>query len=211
MKSSVFTAACTNARRRADLSLPDFSSRFDEALVFASRIHAGQIRKGSGTPYIAHVLGVAALVIEDSGDEDEAIAALLHDSIEERGAALRDEIRARFGEGVLAIVNGCTDSDSFPKPPWKQRKEAYLASLSAASPEVLRVSAADKLHNVRSLLFAYRQRGEALWYLFNGQKEGTLWYYNEVSNLLNVYSNSRLVEELRLAVAEMNELVKQDG
>jgi GTP pyrophosphokinase len=187
------------------------SSRFDEALAYASRIHSGQIRKGTGTPYIAHVLGVTALVIEDGGDEDEAIAALLHDAIEDRGAALRDEIRTLFGERVLAIVDGCTDSDTFPKPPWKQRKDRYLASLGVASPEVLRVSTADKLHNVRSLLFAYRQRGEALWYLFNGQKEGTLWYYNEVSTILKARSNSRLTEELRLAVADMNELVKQNG
>ena len=187
------------------------SSRFDEALAYASRIHSGQIRKGTGTPYIAHVLGVTALVIEDGGDEDEAIAALLHDVIEDRGAALRDEIRTLFGERVLAIVDGCTDSDTFPKPPWKQRKDRYLASLGVASPEVLRVSTADKLHNVRSLLFAYRQRGEALWYLFNGQKEGTLWYYNEVSTILKARSNSRLTEELRLAVADMNELVRQNG
>lgn len=187
------------------------SSRFDEALAYASRIHSGQIRKGTGTPYIAHVLGVTALVIEDGGDEDEAIAALLHDAIEDRGAALRDEIRTLFGERVLAIVDGCTDSDTFPKPPWKQRKDRYLASLGVASPEVLRVSTADKLHNVRSLLFAYRQRGEALWYLFNGQKEGTLWYYNEVSTILKARSNSRLTEELRLAVADMNELVRQNG
>ena len=187
------------------------SSRFDEALAYASRIHSGQIRKGTGTPYIAHVLGVTALVIEDGGDEDEAIAALLHDAIEDRGAALRDEIRTLFGERVLAIVDGCTDSDTFPKPPWKQRKDRYLASLGVASPEVLRISAADKLHNVRSLLFAYRQRGEALWYLFNGQKEGTLWYYNEVSTILKARSNSRLTEELRLAVADMNELVRQNG
>ena len=127
---------------------------FDDALVFASRLHAGQLRKGTPVPYVAHLLAVTATVLEHGGDEDEAIAALLHDAVEDQGgAATRAKIRRRFGENVAAIVDGCTDADTIPKPPWQQRKEAYLAHLvGETSPSVRLVSSADKLHNVRSII-----------------------------------------------------------
>ena len=131
------------------------STRFEEALVFAAQLHREQTRKGTTIPYIAHLLGVASIVLEYGGDEDEAIAALLHDAIEDQGgASTREEIRRRFGETVVAIVNGCTDAEVIPKPPWRARKEDYIAHMAHASPSVRLVSAADKLHNARAILAA---------------------------------------------------------
>ena len=127
--------------------IPMLSSRFSDALVYAANLHAAQTRKVSGEPYLAHLLGAAAIVLDYGGDEDEAIAALLHDAIEDQGGpAARAEILRRFGERVAAIVEGCTDTDAFPKPPWRQRKEAFLERLRTAAPSVRLVVAADKLH-----------------------------------------------------------------
>ena len=154
------------------------SLRFDEAFAYASRLHACQQRKGTDIPYLAHLLAVTAIVLEYGGGEDEAIAALLHDAIEDQGGpATRAEIRHRFGEHVVDIVDGCTDAETVPKPPWRQRKEAYVAHVGDASSSVRLVSAADKLHNARSILADYRQLGEALWDRFRGGRDGTLWYY----------------------------------
>jgi (p)ppGpp synthase/HD superfamily hydrolase len=141
------------------------SARFDQAFAYASHLHASQTRKGSRTPYIAHLMGVAALVLEDGGSEDEAIAALLHDSVEDhpREGYTEEEIRLLFGERVLRIVLGCTDAFEHPKPPWKKRKLDYLKHLSAAPADIRRVSAADKLHNARAVLHDYRHQGERLW------------------------------------------------
>jgi (p)ppGpp synthase/HD superfamily hydrolase len=186
--------------------------RFEEALAYAYRLHAGQRRKASGEPYIAHPLSVAALVIEDGGDEDEAIAALLHDVIEDQGGEeVREQIDQRFGERVAAIVSGCSDADTLPKPPWRERKEAFLRSLRQASPEVLRVTAADKLHNARSVLRAYRRQGDALWQRFNGGKQGTLWYYRAIVELLQERRGGPLVEELTRVVTELEELVRGES
>src|SRR5947207_945781 len=154
-----------------------FSSRFEEASVFATRLHAGQRRKGTAIPYIAHLLGVTSIVLEQGGNEDEAIAALLHDAIEDQGgAATREEIRRRFGDAVVAIVDGCTDAEVMPKPPWRGRKEAYIAYLRQTSPAVRLVSAADKLHNARTILADYRVLGDALWQRFTGGNDGPLWF-----------------------------------
>ena len=184
------------------------TSRFERALVYASQLHALQTRKASGTPYVAHLLGVAALVIEDDGDEDEVIAALLHDAIEDQGGAkARQEIRLRFGERVTAIVEGCTDAETIPKPPWRRRKEQFIQSLHEASPEVLRVTTADKLYNVRSVLSAFRTQGNAVWERFNGGREGTLWYYRAVTDSLKERGASQLVDELDRAVAELETCV----
>ena len=126
------------------------SERFDEALAFASELHRTQLRKGSGAPYMSHLLGTASLVLDCQGSEDEAIAALLHDAVEDQGGApVLDEIRRRFGDAVAAIVDGCSEPTAPPKPPWRRRKEAFLASLATASPSVVLVSCADKLHHVR--------------------------------------------------------------
>ncbi len=184
--------------------------RFEEALIYALRLHAGQVRKGSGTPYFAHLMSVAALVIEDGGDEDEAIAGLLHDAIEDQGGAeVRAEIRRRFGERVAAIVDGCSDAETIPKPPWRARKERYVASLADASPAVIRVEAADKLHNARSILRDYRQLGESLWSRFSGGREGTLWYYREMTRILQMRTDSPLVGALDEVVTTLERLVRQ--
>ena len=183
------------------------SSRFEDALVFATRLHATQVRKGTGVPYVAHLLAVAGLVLEQGGDEDTAIAALLHDAIEDQGgAATREAIRARFGDRVTAIVDACSDTDIFPKPPWRARKEAYLAHLPAATDEVRLVSVADKLHNARAILADYRQRGEAVWERFNGGREGTLWYYRELVAAFRAGEVTPLVEELDRTVSELERL-----
>lgn len=159
----------------------EMTTRFDEALVYAAQLHRHQRRKVGGTPYIAHLLSVAALVLEDGGDEDEAIAALLHDAVEDQGGAeTLAEIRQRFGETVAEIVNGCSESAVRPKPPWKERKEKFLESLRNASPQVYRITIADKLHNARCMLQEYRNSGEQIWNQFRGGKEGTLWFLNSI-------------------------------
>ncbi|HEV7860340.1 MAG TPA: HD domain-containing protein [Pyrinomonadaceae bacterium] len=187
------------------------SARFDVALSFAARLHAGQLRKGTEIPYVAHLLAVAGLVLEYGGNEDEAIAALLHDAIEDQGgAATREVIRRLFGEEVTEIVNGCTDTEEMPKPPWRERKEAYLAHVREANSSVRLVSAADKLHNARSVLADLRVIGDEVWSRFKGGREGTLWYYRA---LVQAYraggGSSPLVEELDRVVSEMERLAEK--
>jgi GTP pyrophosphokinase len=183
------------------------TSRFEEALVYAVRLHAGQYRKGSKIPYAAHLLSVASIALQYGAGEDEAIAALLHDAIEDQGgAATREDIRRRFGERVVEIVVGCTDSDLVPKPPWKARKAAYIAHVRQASPSVRLVSACDKLDNARAILADYRVLGEALWKRFHGGKEGTLWYYGELLRAFREAGDSPLIEELGLVVSEIERL-----
>jgi GTP pyrophosphokinase len=184
------------------------SERFIDALTFATQLHAGQTRKGSEVPYIAHLLGVASTVLEHGANEDEAIAALLHDAIEDQGgAATREEIRRRFGDTVTEIVDGCTDSDTTPKPPWRQRKEAYIAHIPTASASVLLVSAADKLYNARSVLNDYRLIGDAVWERFQGGKNGSLWYYRAVVDAFRSTGSSPLFDELERVVSELERLV----
>lgn len=191
---------------------PKLGPRFEDALAYAARLHAGQVRKGSGTPYVAHLLSVAALVIEDGGCEDEAIAALLHDAIEDQGGdATRQEVRRQFGERVVAIVEGCSDTDTVPKPPWRERKERFLALLDSAPSGVLRVVTADKLHNARSLLVAYREHGEALWKRFRGGREGTLWYHRAAADALAARRGGWLVEELVRAVQALEGVVEESA
>ncbi|MBE9125421.1 MULTISPECIES: HD domain-containing protein [unclassified Coleofasciculus] len=184
------------------------SERFTEALTFGTQLHANQTRKGSGVPYITHLLAVASIALDYGANEDEAIAALLHDAIEDQGgAATRAEIRRRFGDTVTEIVEGCTDSDTTPKPPWRQRKEAYIAHIPTASASVCLVSAADKLHNVRSILKDYRQSGEDLWQRFKGGKDGTLWYYRALVRAFRTQGSTPIVEELDRVVSELERLV----
>ena len=186
------------------------STRFEEALLFATRLHSAQWRKGTGIPYVAHLLAVTSIVLENGGNEDEAIAALLHDAIEDQGGAVtREEIRRRFGDNVVAIVDGCTDADVIPKPPWKARKEAYIVHLRQASPSVRLVSSADKLHNARALLADYQQLGDEIWLRFHGGKEGTLWYYRAVADALREGGTSPLIEELERVVGEVEHLADE--
>jgi len=183
--------------------------RFLRAFEFAAEMHAGQTRKASTTPYIAHLMGVASLVLESGGDEDQAIAALLHDVVEDCGGAwMLKEVRRRFGARVAKIVDGCTDSDTEPKPPWRERKEAYIRHLKDADEDTRLVSAADKLNNVRSILFDYRTIGEAIWPRFNGGREGTFWYYRALLREFLRGKPNRLNRELELAVGELEATIK---
>jgi (p)ppGpp synthase/HD superfamily hydrolase len=180
------------------------TARFDEALVYASRLHSGQTRKTSPVPYIAHLLAVTALVLEDGGTEVEAIAALLHDAVEDQGGQeVLEEIRARFGEKVALIVDGCTDAYHKPKPPWQERKEGFIEKLRNSPPEVFRVSLADKLHNARTTLVDLRIYGEKTWEKFNGGKEGTLWYYRTLLAIYRDRTTGFMVDELERTVGEM--------
>lgn len=186
------------------------TDRFDAAMVFARQLHASQSRKGSSAPYLAHLLAVAALVLEAGGSEDEAIAALLHDAVEDQGGAVtRAEIERRFGSAVAAIVDGCTDTDQQPKPPWSARKQAFIARLAEASPAVLRVVAADKLHNATAIVHDFRVLGEALWARFSGGREGTLWYYRAVAEALVVRDASPLTCRLLRTVEELEQLLNR--
>jgi (p)ppGpp synthase/HD superfamily hydrolase len=183
------------------------TTRFASAMTYAHDVHQGQFRKGTGVPYIAHVLGVAAIAMEYAASEDEAIGALLHDAAEDGGGeATLAEIRARFGDAVADIVLGCSDSlveDPEDKLPWRDRKENYLAHLENASRSVCLVSAADKLHNVRSIIRDYHEHGEEIWMRFQGRREGTLWYYETVAHTLVRRYHSQLTRDLQFAVDEL--------
>ncbi len=180
------------------------TARFEDAWRYAYLLHGSQTRKGSGIPYMAHLMAVTALTLEDGGDEYEAIAALLHDAVEDHGGQQTlAEIRQRYGVRVAEIVAGCSDSLTTPKPPWKQRKQDYLARLPLESTSVLRVSLADKLHNARSILSDLRRWGEPIWQRFNGGKEGSLWYYQALLGVFQQVSKSPMVEELRLVVEQI--------
>jgi (p)ppGpp synthase/HD superfamily hydrolase len=178
--------------------------RFLRAFNFAAEKHAGQTRKASTIPYVAHLMGVASLVLEFGGDEDQAIAALLHDVVEDCGGApMLKEVRRRFGSRVAKIVDGCTDSATDPKPPWRERKETYIRHLKTADAETRLVSAADKLNNVRSILSDYRDVGESVWERFKGGRDGTLWYYRALLQEFLPRKPNRLIRELELAIEEL--------
>lgn len=184
-----------------------YGERFERALIYAADAHRDQTRKGASVPYITHLLAVASIVGENGGTEGEAIAALLHDAPEDAGGRARlEDIRLRFGDAVAQIVAGCTDTYEDPKPPWRERKEAYLAHLAEAPAPVLLVSAADKLHNARSVLADYRAVGEGLWDRFNGGRDGTLWYYRAVTGTLRGAGEGPVVAELDRVVTEMERL-----
>lgn len=177
------------------------STRFEQALVYATQLHATQIRKGGEIPYVSHLLSVAALVLEDGGDEDEAIAGLLHDAVEDSGnTEIREAILVKFGERVVSIVDGCTESCTIPKPPWRDRKLRYIEQMRHASPSVLRVSMADKLHNARSILADRDREGDAVWDKFKGGKAGTLWFYRSLLEIYQQGGSNFLVSEIERIV-----------
>jgi (p)ppGpp synthase/HD superfamily hydrolase len=185
-------------------------SRFNEAFLFAAEKHATQTRKKTDVPYISHLMSVAALVLEAGGGEDEAVAALLHDVVEDCGGhPVLEEIRERFGPRVAKIVEGCTDAYTIPKPPWKARKLEYLDILRRSGDEVRLVSAADKLHNVRTILADYRREGDSVWDRFSGRRDGTLWYYRAVLDVLREGKPNRLVDELCRVVTELETLATE--
>ena len=152
-------------------------------------------------------MGVASLVFEAGGDEDLAIAALLHDVVEDCGGApMLKEVRRRFGARVAKVVDGCTDADTDPKPPWRERKEKYIARLRKEDEDTRLVSAADKLNNVRSIISDYRAVGESVWSRFNGGREGTLWYYRTLRDEFLRHPPNRITRDLALAVSELESL-----
>ena len=192
----------------------ELSEPFYAALDYAARLHALQRRKASDVPYVAHLLAVAALVLEHGGTQAEAIAALLHDAVEDQGGApVLDEIERRFGPEVARIVAACTDTDQTPKPPWRARKEAHIAHIAVADASVRLVIAADKLHNARAIQSDFREHGDAVWSRFNGGREGTLWYYQAMLESLETAGREHpaLVAELRRAVEQLHVAVDVQG
>ena len=185
-------------------------SRFERAFLFAKEKHAGQTRKASGVPYLAHLMGVASLALEYGGDEDVAIAALLHDVVEDCGGrAMLKAVKRRFGSRVAKMVEGCTDSDTVPKRPWRERKDTYLQHLKSADEETRLVSAADKLNNLRSILSDYREVGEVVWERFKGGREGTLWYYRALLEEFQRGKPNRLIRDFELLVLELEAKAKK--
>jgi len=180
--------------------------RFDQAFLLASELHRHQLRKGTGSPYMSHLLAVCSIVLENGGDEDEAMAALLHDAAEDQGGqATLELIRARFGETVASIVEGCSDSFERPKPPALKRKRAFLARLDAdgVARSVLLVVAADKVHNLRSTLADYHAVGDALWDRFRLTPDEQLWYYRSMTDVLSQRLGGPVVSALASLVAEL--------
>ena len=186
-----------------------YSERLIQALEAAALMHAAQRRKGSDIPYLAHLIGTCAIALEYGADEEEAIAALLHDAIEDvtPTEAARAAV-AGFGPRVLRIVEGCTDTDQHPKPPWRPRKEAYLRHLAGADASVLLVSASDKLHNARSVVADLRTVGDAVWDRFTASREESLWYYRALVAAFraNPAHRPELIDELSRTVTEMERL-----
>jgi (p)ppGpp synthase/HD superfamily hydrolase len=186
-----------------------YGALFERALLLAVDLHRGQLRKGTRVPYITHPLAVASLVGEAGGSEQEVAAALLHDAAEDAGGhETLARIRASCGDLVAEVVAGCTDAWVEPKPPWRERKEAFLARLESAPGSVLLVTAADKLHNARSIVRDLAEAGpDALWSRFRAGREGTLWYYGAVVEVLTRRNASaRLVPPLEHVVRAMSRL-----
>ncbi|MCP4383676.1 MAG: HD domain-containing protein [Hyphomicrobiales bacterium] len=199
------------------------TDRFDRAFLYASLVHGGQTRRGTSAPYIAHLIAVAATVLEYGGDEDVAIAALLHDAAEDQGGVARlNDIRNRFGGRVAGIVEACSDSlvntgDGRAKLDWQERKDAYVSHLRSADEDVFRVALADKVHNARSVLRDLRtpEIGTAIWDRFSVPKERTLWYYRSVIEAFRVARRrlpdqglvrvDQLIDELAHIVGKLDE------
>ena len=182
-------------------SVTVLTDRFDRALLYATHVHGGQARKGTTIPYVAHLLAVAATVLEYDGSEDMAIAALLHDAVEDQGGEPRlSDIRNRFGDRVADIVRSCSDSTSAnqPKEDWHIRKTRYIEHLNSVDQETLLVSLSDKIHNARSILRDLRKPeiGAVVWERFKPSKRETLWYYRELANSFRRLIPGQLANEL---------------
>lgn len=202
----------THKKMQAKLRAQKLGQRFQKAWLFAAQKHAGQARKASTIPYIAHLMGVASLLLEAGGDEDLAIAGLLHDVVEDCGGEkMLKEVRRRFGARVATMVDGCTDAYVIPKPAWHDRKQAYISRLKKEGSDTRLVSAADKLNNVRSILSDYREIGESVWSRFDGGREGTLWYYRTLLDEFMRDKPNRITRDLELAVNELEALVNANA
>ena len=177
--------------------MPTLTPRFDAAFAYARDAHASQVRKGSGAPYLGHLMGVASIVIDDGGGEDEAIAALLHDAAEDSGGRDRlEDIRTRFGDRVAKIVEDCTDAWTEPKAPWLERKRQYAEHARSLGPDSLRVSAADKVHNAYAILRDLRNTGEDVWARFNATPDDIVAYYQSLVRAFRQAGGGPLVDEL---------------
>jgi len=185
------------------------SHRFGEALLLAHELHREQVRKGNAVPYISHLMAVASIALEAGANEDEAIAALLHDAVEDQGGpATASRIGDAFGDTVKQIVLACSDwTGSGEKAAWRERKERFVAKIGSLSPSAILVVSADKLHNARALLLDYRREGDAIWTKFNGKRDGTLWYYRAIADALREAGGPALiVDELLRVVSELESL-----
>jgi (p)ppGpp synthase/HD superfamily hydrolase len=191
-----------------DSRQPLSAERFGDAVRWAIELHGDQVRKGTAVPYVSHLLAVAALVLEGGGSEDEAIAAVLHDALEDTDATAGD-IEERFGSDVAQMVVACTDTTESPKPPWRPRKEAYVRHLADATTTdgALRVAAADKLHNARSILADLRREGDQLWTKFNAGPDEQLWYYRSLVDILSRRLPGPLTDELASVVGELERAI----
>ena len=206
----------TGAEDAGRLGAPGLlTARFDRALEYAREHHADDVRKGTSVPYVSHLLAVSAIVLEHGGGEDEAIGALLHDVVEDGGGpAALAEIRSLFGDKVVTIVEGCSDTmadDKAAKPPWRARKEAYIGHLATADPSVLLVSAADKLHNARAILADVEKLGEELWERFNAGVDDQLWYYGALRDAFRSREPvvpEALIDDLAATVHQIGQEVK---
>lgn len=198
------------AKPDKETDTPRLGPRFAEAFAFAEELHRKQIRKGSDIPYVSHLISVAALVIEHGGDEDVAVAALLHDAVEDQGGeATAEHIRARFGERVAAIVRHCSDSaeaKGAEKRPWIERKRRYLEHFETVDGDVRLVSIADKLHNCRCTVLNLREDGPSTWDRFNATREDTLWFYRTFVERAKTLFPHPIVRELERAVTELEAL-----
>ena len=185
----------------------NLSSRYEATLVMATQLHASQKRKGASIPYVSHLLAVSSLVLEHGGNENQAIAALLHDALEDQGVlSTLDKIRDGFGDVVADIVDHCTDAYEDPKPEWRIRKEEFVASIAEKPLDATLVSCADKLHNARAILNDLRSLGDELWGRFTDGKEGTLWYYQSPADAFDDTLGNSLSAELKRTVTEIKDL-----
>ena len=191
---------------------PRLSSRVARAFGFALRAHGAQTRKGTTIPYVSHVMAVASLVLDYGGSEDQVVAALLHDTVEDCGVTYA-QLRRQFGAPVARIVKDCTDAETLPKPPWKARKQRYIDHLRRGdNPSSLLVSAADKLHNARAIVHDVKHDGKAVWKRFHAGPDEILWYYQ---SLLAIFRRRArevppafrlLVQDLAGTIKEMKRL-----
>ena len=191
--------------------------RFRDALVWAAELHEEQKRKGGNVPYVAHLIGVASIVLEHGGDEDQAIAALLHDALEDQAHRMTPgEIRARFGDKVEEIVEACTDGDAEEQRDrdparWRVRKQKYIDEVATKPAEALLVSMADKLYNARAILEDFREIGDKIWTRFTAGRDGNLWYYRALLTAFRPRAENRLWHELERTVAEIERMAGAKG
>ena len=191
---------------------PRLTDRFIAAATLAYEVHGEHRRLGTGIPYMAHLLVVTGLVLEDGGDETEAIAAMLHDAAEDGGGqTMLDRICAEFGDGVGAIVEACSDSlDPDDERSWRDKKAAFLERLPQLAGPAVRVALADKVHNARSIVRDYREAGPALWERFGGKTvDDQIWYYRALLGFFEDCHPGPLVEDLRRALAEIEALAAE--